>query len=271
MNRLRDLFRSLFGQRAMSGPAAEWGAYPAALPPAAPEGALIYAVGDIHGESALLEHMLEEIRRDAAEHGVGRECIAVFLGDYVDRGADSRGVIDILNGDPLPGFTIHLLMGNHEQAMLDFLESPEDRPEWLSFGGVQTLQSYGVRASIGVVDADRCRDLRDRFVRALPGEHRSFLERLEPMVSYGDYGFVHAGVRAGRRLEDQALEDLLWIREPFLRHRAPFDKVIVHGHTIVPDVELHRNRIAVDTGAYATGVLSAVALSGREGRVLSVS
>jgi len=227
-------------------------------PPRVPDGLVVYAIGDVHGERPALERLLERIREDAARRSSSPA--AVFLGDYVDRGGDSRGVLDLLCGDPLPGFAVHRLRGNHEQAMLDFLAAPEAGVSWLEFGGIATLDSYGVRGLVGAPTAERLKGLRDALDAALPEAHRRLLQTLAPYVVYGDYAFVHAGVRPGAPMERQRLDDLLWIREPFLSWKAPHDKVVVHGHTVVPAPQLLPNRIAIDTGVYATGVLTAVAL-----------
>lgn len=239
----------------------------AASPPCAPDGSVLYAIGDVHGERQLLDGLLNDIVEDARRHE-GLSPVAVFLGDYVDRGPDSRGVIDRLLDDPLPGFTVRFLKGNHEEAMLGFIDNPAASMDWLRFGGAETLGSYGVRASVAVADAARCRILRDLLGTRLPDEHLDFLRRLENWVAYGDYAFVHAGIRPHRKLADQDPRDLLWIRNPFLESVARHEKVIVHGHTIVESPEICHNRIGIDTGAYATGRLTAAVLSGRSVRFL---
>lgn len=221
----------------------------------------LYAIGDIHGELLLLDRLLSLISGDAARHP-GRHIVLVFLGDYIDRGPHSRGVLDRLTTGPLPGAEVRFLAGNHEAAMLDFIADPVANARWLDFGGAEAMASYGVRASVGVRDRGRLKDLRDQFTDRLPDTHRRFLDALEDYAVYGDYAFVHAGVKPGRALERQRRDDLLWLREPFLSSPARHGKVIVHGHTIVEAPEIRPNRIAVDTGAYATGVLSAVVLDG---------
>lgn len=233
--------------------------------PTMAEGVRLYAVGDIHGELALLDRLLSIIAEDMAGRS-GRRAVLVFLGDYIDRGPDSRGVLDRLANGPLPtplsGAETRFLAGNHEAAMLDFLTDPVNNAHWLDFGGAEALSSYGVRASVGVRERARLRDLRDRLIDRLPDAHLRFLGSLENWASYGDYAFVHAGIKPGRALSRQRRDDLLWLREPFLSSPLRHEKVIVHGHTIVETAEIHPNRIAVDTGAYATGVLTAVALDG---------
>lgn len=241
---------------------------PAAVPPRVPDGMIVYAIGDVHGERALLERLLDLIRQDTAERPEAP--VAVFLGDYIDRGPDSRGVLELICGNPLPGVAVRRLLGNHERAMLDFLDAPQGNAGWLDFGGIACLDSYGVRMQPGSRDAARltaCRDdLRDR----LPAAHLALLRSLEPWAAYGDYLFVHAGIRPGIPLAEQAVADLLWIREPFLNWSGPHEKVVVHGHSIRPAPQRLPNRIGIDTGAYATGVLTAVALAGEEARFLQV-
>lgn len=240
-----------------------------ASPACAPDGMLIYAVGDIHGELDLLHAMLANIRSDFARHGEGLTPAVVFMGDYVDRGADSFGVIDCLCGDPLPGFRRHCLLGNHEAAMLDFLNDPVAASGWLEFGGLATLRSYGINPPFGGMSREHLDILRDALAEALPPAHFAFLHRLELYAVHGDYAFVHAGIRPGYGLADQQPDDLLWIRSPFLDATQSHEKRIVHGHTIVPEIEIHPNRIAIDTGAYQSGRLSAVALQGEAVRPLA--
>lgn len=231
--------------------------------PAMADGLRLYAIGDIHGELALLDRLLAMIAKDAARHA-GRRAVLVFLGDYIDRGPDSRGVLDRLTGDLLSGAEARFLAGNHEAALLDFIADPAANARWLDFGGAEALASYGVRASVGVRERGRLKSLRDQLVDRLPDAHRRFLDRLEHQAGYGDYAFVHAGIKPGRALDRQKRDDLLWLREPFLSSPLRHEKIIVHGHTIVETPEIHPNRIAVDTGAYATGVLTAVVLDGVE-------
>ncbi len=226
-----------------------------------PDDVIVYAVGDIHGHSALLRRLLDRIFDHAATFGQGRRAVLVFLGDYVDRGPDSRGAVDLVMHPP-PGFTVRALMGNHEQAMLDFIDDPEKGQQWIRWSPA-TLASYGLEGEAQLaVGAGGRRLLRDRLVAALPPAHLAFYRGLETMVDYGGYAFVHAGVRPGVPLAAQIPEDLIWIREPFLDWPAPFEKVIVHGHSINGTPVIRRNRIGIDTGAYASGILTALALCG---------
>jgi serine/threonine protein phosphatase 1 len=212
----------------------------------------------------LLEDMLGRVRTDLATRPHDRPRL-VFLGDYVDRGPDSRGVIETLLAVEAGPLTADFLLGNHDALALAFLEDPEDdtgRLHWLysGMGGMATLRSYGVDAAIEEAGLDR---LHATFAEAFPAAHRDFLRRCRRALPIGGYLFVHAGIRPGVPHEAQDPEDLIWIREPFLSSAADFGAKIVHGHTIVPYVEHHPNRIALDTGAVRTGVLSCVVLEGR--------
>ncbi|MEE3627733.1 metallophosphoesterase family protein [Nitrospirillum sp. BR 11752] len=254
---------------------------PTRMAPRVPDGHAVYAVGDVHGELGLLRQLLDIITQDharlVARHGPLTP-VLVMLGDYVDRGPDSRGVIDLLRGgtdvtgrtlaDRVPGFTVHCLRGNHEQSMMDFLADPLAALRWLDFGGPATLRSYGLPAVMEGPSVLQAVALSEALAAQLPPSHRRFLDSLSYQVVYGDYAFVHAGIRPGRPLAEQTPEDMLWIRAPFMLAEGPHEKVIVHGHTIVPEVDILPNRIAVDTGAYRSGRLSAVALHGTDIRVL---
>ena len=232
--------------------------------PSVPPDCRVYAVGDIHGRSDLLDRMVRLIRRDAA--ACSEKPILVFLGDYVDRGKDSKGVIVQLI-DLQREFAAQLLRGNHDQVLLDFLRDPNTYRMWRDFGAVETLLSYGVRPPLSDEDGD-LKDARDRFARALPAKHRAFLEALTFSWEIGDYFFSHAGVRPGTAFEEQRPADLMWIREEFLNSTVDFGKVVIHGHTPTETPVKKLNRIGVDTGAYATGRLTAAVLTGADCRFL---
>lgn len=223
-----------------------------------PPGRRIYAIGDVHGRADLLRALRGRILDDAA--GAEGEKAIVHLGDYVDRGLDSRGVLDLLIDEPLPGFAQIALRGNHEAMLLEFLERAENGPPWLWNGGAATLLSYGVALPSATQDVDALEAARRAFAAALPERHLAFLRGLPLSHVEGDYAFVHAGVRPGLPLELQSADDLLWIRGEFLRSNLGHGHVVVHGHTIVREVEFRPNRISLDTGAYATGRLTALAL-----------
>jgi serine/threonine protein phosphatase 1 len=237
-------------------------------PPRAPAGRRVYAVGDIHGRADLLERLHARISDDAtAAAADGVQAVVVYLGDYVDRGAQSRDVIDILSGDPLPGFERIFLKGNHEDMMLRFLAGPAD-PLWLFNGGTQTLASYDAMGSSLETGHWDLEGMRRRLAAALPASHLEFLRSLRLAHEEGDYLFVHAGVRPGRPLAEQNGEDLMWIRGPFLGASAPFGRFVVHGHTITSQPEVRTNRIGIDTGAFFSDVLTCLVLEGDRRRFL---
>ena len=245
-----------------------------ALGPSVPPGLRVYAVGDIHGEAGRLAELLRTIETDAA--GGSDDRLLVTLGDYVDRGPDSREVIDILEDEPLSGFKCVHLIGNHEQMMLDFLESAENGPRWLMNGGDGTCRSYGIDplgddwGAGGAAFPSRLDGLRQGLLEALPATHRRFLDALVLHHQEGDYLFVHAGLRPGRPLAAQDPEDLLWIRDPFLYSTSDHGFIVVHGHTPTGEPDRQPNRIGIDTGACYGGRLSCLVLENDEQRILQV-
>jgi len=244
---------------------------PKALPSTG--GRLVYAVGDVHGRLDLLGPLLRDIAEDAlAAQTPGQSAerpLLVMLGDYVDRGPDSKGVIDLLlQMQSYARIETRTLKGNHEEALLRFLDDPMFGATWLDNGGGPALASYGVQPPASRTDPEVWAKASAEFAAALPPAHRTFFENLELMVTEGDYAFVHAGVRPGVAIEAQAERDLLWIRQEFLQAPGPFGKVIVHGHTPTEEAQLMPHRLGVDTGAYATGVLTAVRLHGEDQRLM---
>jgi serine/threonine protein phosphatase 1 len=235
--------------------------------PQAPAGMRIYAIGDIHGQLQLLDKLHAEIEADATV-GNPLQRILVYLGDYVDRGIYTRGVVERLLEGPLPGFRAVYLKGNHEQAVLDFLEDPSFGVQWANFGGLETLHSYGVENAAQLTKPAEFFAAADLFFQRLPSDHLRFFKSLQMSVTLGDYFFVHAGVKPGVPLSRQDEEDLLWIREEFLESGEDFGKIVVHGHTPVPEPELRTNRVGVDTGAYMTGILTCAVLEGTSLRFL---
>ena len=235
-----------------------------------PPGHAVYAVGDIHGRADLLEILLGRIAADAARHPEDRERCVVFLGDYVDRGTTSRAVVDRLLSDPLPGFGTVRLLGNHEEALLDFLDGRGGGMDWLSYGGLETLMSYGVPLRALPTDPGRAAELRAALAEALPPQHIAFYRSCTLYHLLGDFLFVHAGVRPGVSLQDQDPQDLLWIRDEFLRVNDPLPgKVVVHGHTICDLPQDRGHRINVDTGAFVSGRLTCLVIRGSDRRFLS--
>lgn len=217
----------------------------------------------------MLGPLLHDIVSDANATGATERPLLVFLGDYIDRGPDSRGVVDlILQMRAFERVETRTLKGNHEEALLKFLEDPSFGPTWMEHGGAATLMSYDVQPPLTRLSSDAWSTAREEFAAAMPAQHLAFYQGLELMAQEGDYAFVHAGVRPGVALEDQAERDLLWIRHEFLQAPGPFGKVIVHGHTPAEEAQLTPYRLGLDTGAYATGVLTAVRLMGQDQRLM---
>ena len=258
---------------------------PLAPPPAptrvthAPEGVCLYAVGDIHGRMDLLTRLVGLIDADAAQLPEGTQPQIIFLGDYIDRGLQSRDVIEYFASGALERYNPVFLLGNHEEAMLRFREDPDFGKQWAQFGGAETLYSYGfappnARASLNsheeMAAARAAWDkIWNEFRVRLPQSHLHFMESLRPYHLAGDYLFVHAGLRPGVGLDRQNQRDMLWIREEFLHDRAQFPHLVVHGHT--PEDAIYRDdrRIGLDTGAFLTGRLSAARLFGTDVAFLS--
>jgi serine/threonine protein phosphatase 1 len=233
-----------------------------------PKGMLIYAVGDVHGQLHLLDALLAQILEDSRTREAHRR-VLIFVGDYVDRGPDSSGVIERLVSGLPEGFETCCLMGNHEAILLKFLNEADTLEHWLMNGAETTLASYGVDApGSGASTADNAA-CRDQFAAALPAAHLAFLDDLKLHVSFGDYLFVHAGIRPGIAIKDQARKDFLWIRDGFVDSDADFGAVVVHGHTPGHEPVVRPNRIGIDTGAYVYGRLTALRLFGEEQGFLS--
>jgi serine/threonine protein phosphatase 1 len=236
-------------------------------PAAVPDNTRVYAVGDIHGCLDQLVALHERIAQDAEGYAGNKHII--YLGDFIDRGRSSKGVIDAVRTQIPANCTPHYIKGNHDQALLDFLADPETYRVWKGFGAGDTLLSYGVRPplfdSLAPIEAAR-----DALIAAMPPEHLDFFRGLELKVEIGGYVFVHAGIRPGVPLSRQLEEDLLWIREEFLSSQTSHEKVVVHGHTPLTSPVRTSNRISIDTGAYATGILTAAVLEGTTCRFLQV-
>jgi len=230
----------------------------------------VYAIGDIHGCADLLDQLHGMIADDLRSAPAGMRSAVIYLGDYIDRGAGSRQVIDRLLWDPLPASQAIHLCGNHDDFLLKFLEDPSVGPIWLKNGGMATLESYGVEVP-PELDRESLRAIRDRLESRLPEAHRDFFRRLRYSHSEGGYFFAHAGVRPGLPLEAQSPYDLMWIRGEFLESTADFGKMVIHGHTPSKGVDRQPNRIGVDTGAFWTGQLTAAVLEGADVRFLSTA
>lgn len=236
---------------------AEKPAYASGVAATVPSGRRVYAVGDIHGRADLLRTLMNSIREDASRGDYEGKPILIFLGDYVDRGFQSREVIDFLLGEWLSPFETYFLKGNHEAAMIQFLTDPDIGPRWAEYGGIETLVSYGVRPPRTRTSIEEWMAASEELNNKLPMEHRQFLGNLDLSVRIGDYVFVHAGVKPGVPLDQQTEYDMLWIREEFLSDRRPLGAVIVHGHTPIPQPHRDSRRIGLDTGAYLSGKLTA--------------
>ena len=223
-----------------------------------PEGRLGFAVGDIHGRADLLARMFERLEQDAESNRYFTPPIVVFLGDYIDRGPDSAEVIELLLTGRPEGFERRFLRGNHEAALLGFLNEPLANKGWLNHGGLETLAAYGVHPLPSASSSDEaCVAASASLAEKMPGDHRGFFDALERFVLLGDYLFAHAGIDPRRALHEQSDQDLMWIRARFLLDKTPLPYCVVHGHT--PETATYRDgrRIGLDTGAYFTGRLSA--------------
>ena len=225
-----------------------------------PDGVRAYAVGDVHGRLDLLDALLATVGADDAARRPA-ETVLIFLGDLVDRGPDSAQVIERLQALAASGRRVRFIAGNHEELLLDSVAGDEKALRLFArHGGRETALSYG----IGAAEYDEMDhgELGRALERTIPVAHRAFLAGFEDMVALGDYLFVHAGVRPDRPLDAQATCDLRWIRDPFLDHRGRLGKRVVHGHTVSAEPEFRPHRIGIDTGAYRTGVLTALGLEG---------
>ena len=224
--------------------------------PRGPLDQLVCAVGDIHGQLNCLERLVGRIEGKIHRSGSSQEQI-VFLGDYVDRGLEVRKVLDFLIELQARRNCV-FLRGNHEQILLDFLSNPDAGEEWIRFGGLETLAAYGVGFNLlRGTDIDWLR-VHDQFCSSFPEKHREFLESTILCYSAGDFFFAHAGIDPARSFSDQSAHDLLCVRGKFLNNKDLREKIVIHGHSHVTKPEIRRNRIGIDTGAYATNVLSAV-------------
>lgn len=227
---------------------------------ALPAGKRVYAIGDIHGRRDLLENLLRKIDADNAARDPA-EVTLVFLGDLIDRGPDSCGVVDLLAQFRDAGPGVVFLMGNHEEILIRAAEGDRQSAGLFNrVGGRETMLSYGVSAE----DYERCDlgDLAALINDHIPADHLAFMRGFSNMHQVGDYLFVHAGIRPGVALEDQRGSDLRWIRQGFLDHDGDHGVMVVHGHSISEMVEERANRIGIDTGAYASNRLTAIGLEG---------
>lgn len=244
--------RNLFGSR------------PEPVRYAVPEGTRYYVVGDVHGRRDLFDELIAAIERDDRESEPA-DTTVVLLGDLVDRGPDSAGVVSRAIEWQATRRVV-LLAGNHEEMFLDSFETEGVLRHFLRHGGRQTLLSYGLTRAH--YDAATIEELQDLMPRIVPQSHRDFLSAASNHLVAGDYLFVHAGIFPDVPLGEQREHHLRWIREPFLDHSAPHEFMVVHGHTITDDVDLRTNRVGIDTGAYRTGRLTALVLEGEQRRLI---
>jgi len=248
LHRLRDLFSSP----------------EAAKLPTVPDGARYYAIGDIHGRLDLYDAMIWAIEDEIAREP-GLDHRIVLLGDLVDRGPDSAGVIARTQAWQQTR-NVRVLAGNHEDMFLAAFRKPEALRHFLKHGGYETVLSFGLTPQeLSTLELE---EIHARFCAIIPQSVRDYLAGFEPMIRAGDYVFVHAGIDPSRPLADQKRSDLLWIRSGFLDHEGALEKVVVHGHTIFDHVMDCGNRIGIDTGAFRSGVLTALVLEGDQRRIL---
>ncbi|MDP7652139.1 MAG: metallophosphoesterase family protein [Rhodospirillales bacterium] len=237
------------------------------LSPAVPEGTRVYAVGDIHGRADLLHQIQDLIKADAASAPEARKLV-VYLGDYVDRGPHSNQVVEHLIARPMAGFEAVHLKGNHEDFLIRFVADGAMSAAWMMNGGRATLVSYDVSA-LNLYFGERGHKwAQKRLARAIPQTHLDFYRGLAPTHVEGDYLFVHAGLRPGVALDEQTEGDMIWIRDAFLNDQTGFEKVVVHGHSIQNEPDVHAHRIGIDTGAYRSGRLTCLVLEGLTRRFL---
>lgn len=225
----------------------------------------VYVIGDIHGRLDLLDQLIRKIDLDLKQ-APAVEAITVTLGDYIDRGPNSRGVLERLVHDPFPTPYVPL-KGNHEELFENFFDDPSVGSKWRHLGGLETLHSYGVPVSLLMLGKG-FREAADLLRERVPKTHLEFLSSLKTSASSKSFFLCHAGVRPGIPLERQNTGDLLWIRGEFLNSRLNFGKRVVHGHTPTERPEVLANRINIDTGAYMTGRLTCLVLEGEQHRFL---
>ncbi|MEM1050965.1 MAG: metallophosphoesterase family protein [Pseudomonadota bacterium] len=232
--------------------------------PAVPDGERYYLIGDIHGRLDLFEAMVAAIENDDSSRDP-RQTQVVLLGDLVDRGPDSAGVVALARNWQNQR-TVRVLAGNHEQMMLDAFQKPEILRHFLKHGGRETVISYGLsKKQFNTMTLD---ELFAALPQLISQTERDYIASFEEYIVAGDYLFVHAGIDPAVPITEQKRSDLLWIRDRFLRHEGPLDKVVVHGHTIFKKVMDCGNRIGIDTGAFRSGVLSALVLEGDQRRII---
>lgn len=232
--------------------------------PSVPAGERYYVVGDIHGRLDLFNALIDAVEADNAAFPAATTHV-ILLGDLIDRGPESAGVI-ARTREWQAKRKVRVLAGNHEEMFLESFVDEEVLRHFLKHGGRETILSYGLRKK--EYRSLALDELFDRLPQIVPQEDRDYIASFEEMIIAGDYVFVHAGIDPTTPLNEQKRSDLLWIRERFLRYKGPLPKVVVHGHTIFDQVKDRNQRIGVDTGAFRTGVLTALVLEGHERRTI---
>lgn len=226
----------------------------------------IYAVGDVHGCLVELRRAEQRILADIAQER--RPGLLILLGDYVDRGPQSAGVLDYLGAASNGGLRRLALCGNHDSAFLKFIRTPQTSMEWLEYGGKETLLSYGINSEQILQRRRGKAVLKEAVSRLVPSAHITFLENLPISVRIANFLFVHAGIRPGVPIEEQVDEDFLWIREPFLTEGPKLPFTVVHGHTVAYEPVFSEGRIGIDTAAYMTGRLSVLKIINGRANIL---
>jgi serine/threonine protein phosphatase 1 len=226
--------------------------------PYVPDGERVYAIGDIHGRLDLFAALIRAIEEDDRARGLA-DVTVILLGDLIDRGPHSAGVLKAVRMWQAVR-KLRVICGNHEEMFLDSFDDLNVFRGFMLYGGRETVLSYPVDAA--AFEAAELEEAQAMMIGAVPREDIEFIARFEDYVVIGDYLFVHAGIRPGQPLQEQSPQAMRWIREPFLSHAGLHDRIVVHGHTICDEVELERNRIGIDTGAYMSGRLTAIGLEG---------
>ncbi|QFT76966.1 metallophosphoesterase family protein [Erythrobacter sp. THAF29] len=240
---------------------------PKARMPAVPDGTRYYVIGDIHGRLDLFEAIIDAVEQDDAAAGPA-ETHVILLGDLVDRGPDSAGVL-ARTREWQKRRNVRVLAGNHEEMFLESFEKEEILRHFLKHGGRETILSFGLTRK--QFNAMTLEELFALIPQLIPQSERDYIASFEDMIVAGDYLFVHAGIDPKVPLDEQRRSDMLWIRDRFLNHEGPLEKVVVHGHTIFDKVMDCGNRIGIDTGAFRSGVLTALVLEGDNKRVIQTS
>lgn len=229
---------------------------------------IVYAIGDVHGRFDLFSRLIQQIEADSAVHRKpGAQVRIIVLGDFIDRGPDSRRMIELLRALHASNTPIEVLLGNHEAMLLESVAGDAQAQQgWLRHGGLEALESFGIDPPASDEDPFT---FAGRLANGVGLETIDWLRDLPLSARSGDYFFCHAGVRPGTALDDQAPDDLLWVRDDFMSSQRNHGAVIVHGHNIVDSAQVRTNRISLDTGAYRTERLSAVRLGGTSVRIIS--